>query len=343
MARAPDRRPASGYEEIVGYHLEQAYLYRSELGPVDDATRRSRSRRPSGSGLPAAERSCAATPGRGQPHLARGRTDARGRPGARRPHPNVRVVQGLSGDLGWAERVLTDAVATAVASDDRGLEAHALVQRGFLRLFTQPDVEPDELLEVAERAIAVFEELGDELGLTRAWRLAAQAHYLDRRAGPCAEASERALEYGRRAGDHLEGREIVEWLCVATMLGPTPGLRCRRQVRKGCWTRSRATPILEPTVLAVHWNAGRDAGALTGERAPRAVAARCCELGDSIWLFAINFGLVLLANDPVAAEPELRPGYEALRRLGEKSHYSSVTGLLARAMCAQGATTRPSG
>jgi tetratricopeptide (TPR) repeat protein len=32
----------------------------------------------------------------------------------------------------------------------------------------------------------------------------------------------------------------------------------------------------------------------------------------------------------------LRPGYEALKRIGEKSHFSSVSGLLARAVCAQG-------
>jgi ATP/maltotriose-dependent transcriptional regulator MalT len=60
------------------------------------------------------------------------------------------------------------------------------------------------------------------------------------------------------------------------------------------------------------------------------------ELGDSIWLFAIHLGFIWLADDPVAAERELRPGYEALERIGEKSHFSSVSGLLARAVCAQG-------
>lgn len=33
---------------------------------------------------------------------------------------------------------------------------------------------------------------------------------------------------------------------------------------------------------------------------------------------------------------ELRPGYEALARIGERSHFSSVAGLLSRAMYAQG-------
>ena len=138
--------------------------------------------------------------------------------------PNMRVIQGLS-DLGWADRVLTEAVEAAATSGHRGLAAHALVQRGFLRLFfAGSSVSPAELFDVSERAIEVFEELGDDLGLARAWRLVAQANYLDRRAAACADASERALVYARRARDRFEEREIVEWLVIALLLGPTPAL-----------------------------------------------------------------------------------------------------------------------
>jgi hypothetical protein len=55
--------------------------------------------------------------------------------------PNVRVIQGLP-ELSWAERVLTEAVEAAATTGDRLLAAHALVQRGFLRLFTDVDVTP---------------------------------------------------------------------------------------------------------------------------------------------------------------------------------------------------------
>ena len=48
----------------------------------------------------------------------------------------------MSGDLSWADRVLTEAVEAAATSGDRRLAAHALVQRGFLRLFTEPNVTP---------------------------------------------------------------------------------------------------------------------------------------------------------------------------------------------------------
>ena len=167
------------YDEIVGYHLEQAYLYRAELGLVDDASRalaRQAAERLGSAGHRAFVRGDVAAAvnliSRAVPLLP---ADDPSRVGL---VPNVRVVQGLRGDLSWADRVLTEAVAAAVASGDRQVEAHALVQRGLLRLFTQPDVAAQELIGVAEHAIAVFDEFGDELGLARAWRLVAQAHYL---------------------------------------------------------------------------------------------------------------------------------------------------------------------
>ena len=107
--------------------------------------------------------------------------------------PNVRVVQGLGGDMRWADRVLTEAVEAAATTGNRQLAARALVQRGLLRLFTESNVTADELIDAADRSIAVFDELGDELGLARAWRLKAQAHYLARRAGACADASELSI------------------------------------------------------------------------------------------------------------------------------------------------------
>ena len=325
------------YEEIVGYHLEQAYLYRAELGPLDGGDRHL--------ALEAAERLGSAAKRAFTRRDVAGAVNLISRAATLLPRddpsvvdlvPTIRAVQGLSGDLTWAERALTDAVEASAGVDDRRLETHALVQRALLRLFTRPGVEPQDLLEIAEQGIPVFEDLGDDLGLARAWRLAAQAHYLERRAGPSAEASQRALEFGRRAGNHLEVREIVEWLCVATMLGPTPAPEMGT-VCEGLLPEVRADPILEPTVLAVQCNAQAMQG--NRERATELLARwrdAVQELGDSIWLLAINFGFVLLADDPVAAEAHILPGYEALLRLGEKSHYSSCAGHLARAKCGQG-------
>ncbi len=151
-------------------------------------------------------------------------------------------------DLAWADRVLTEAVEVAATTGNRGLAASALVQRGFLRLFTEPDLTPGELIESAERAVVVFDDLGDELGLARAWRLVAQSHYLGRRLALCAEASERALEHAHRAEDRFEEREIVEWLVVALLLGPAPvteaARRCERLLEE-----TVDNPLLQAEIL----------------------------------------------------------------------------------------------
>ena len=335
-----DRRTgsrASGYEEILGYHLEQAYRYRAELGAVDgEAQTLARE---------AAERLGAAGSRAFVRRDANAAVNLMSRAAALLPAddlarvdlvPNVRVVQGLSADMSWAERVLAEAVAAARAANDRRVEGHAQVQLGFLRLFTQPAVSAHELHTVADDAIAGFEALGDELGLARAWRLRAQAHYLARRAGACAEASEHALAHARRAGDRLEVREVVEWLCVALMLGPAPAAKAAARCRE-LLEEVRGDPILDPTVLSVLGNMEAMQGHLdeANELLDR-WRRRVEEFGEPIWLFPLNFGFIMLADDAGAAERELRAGYEALRRLGEKSHFSSMSALLARAVCAQG-------
>ena len=134
--------------------------------------------------------------------------------------------------MSWADRVLTEAVEAAATTGDRRLAAHALVQRGFLRLFTEADVDAEELIDVAERSIAVFEELRDELGPRP--RLAAESSGALPRApgGAVCGGSERALVHARRAGDRFEEQEIVEWLVIALLLGPAPAAERPPSVRR---------------------------------------------------------------------------------------------------------------
>jgi ATP/maltotriose-dependent transcriptional regulator MalT len=248
----------------------------------------------------------------------------------------MRVVQGQP-DLSWAERVLTEAVEAAATSGDRTLAAHALVQRGFLRLFTDRAAPPSELLDVAERTIGVFEEHGDRLGLARAWRLVAQAHYLDRRGALCAEASERALVHVRRTGDRFEEREIVEWLVIALLLGPAPAAeasaRCA-QLLDHEWDGVLLPAEVCGAAAALVAMQGRtqEAEELV-ERARRAMD----EAGERIWILTFWFSFIRVwCGDPVAAEAELRPAYDALKRIGETSHFSSIAHALAGALYMQG-------
>jgi ATP/maltotriose-dependent transcriptional regulator MalT len=193
------------------------------------------------------------------------------------------------------------------------------------------------LIEVGEQAIDVFEQLSDELGLARAWRLIAEAQYLARRAGPSAEASEHALLHVRRAGDSLEETESVEWLAVALLMGPTPVPeaigRCERLLEE-----VDGQPGLELLVTSVLANLVAMAGRLAeAQELMERVRRLRDERVGRIWFEPHEFGLVTrLADDPVAAERELQWGYEVQKRIGGTSYFSTITALLARALYAQG-------
>jgi DNA-binding SARP family transcriptional activator len=318
------------YEEIVGYHLEQAHRYRRELGSTaDPALAREAAERLGAAGRRAFIRSDAPA---GVNLISRAVALLRPDDPLRvELIPNVRVVQGAATDMSWAERALTEAVEAAATSGDRQLAAQALVQRGLLRLFTEADVTAEELIDTADRAIDVFTTLRDELGLARAWRLKAQAHYLARHGQLCVDASERALEHARRAANELEESEVVEWLGIAMFLGPTHAAdassRCRELIAE-----TEGRPILQLHLLSA---LGGLESMLGHDRAADEVAARCKEIMGEVGVGGRSFGAAPDEN-PVIAEDELRRSYEGFARLGEKRHFNSICAHLARAVYAQG-------
>jgi predicted ATPase len=324
------------FEEILGYHLEQAFRYHSELGPVDE-TAQELARR-AGTRLGVA----------GRRALARGDTPAAINLSSRaasllpardpfRVHlvPSVRAVQGLGHRLEWAETVLSEAIE---AGDSR-LQAHARVQMALLYLFTRSEVDVDELVDVATQAIDVFEELHDDLGLARAWRLLQQARYLGRQAAASADAADHALVHARRADDHLEEMEIMTWLGIALYMGATavPQASSRVESFLAQVRGSRAVDALLLACLAPlkamqgHFPEARE----LLDRARIVVD----DLGYLSQLAVVPFhaGVTeLLAGDPSAAERELRAALKPLEEMGETSTYSSIVAALAQAVYAQG-------
>jgi len=322
------------YDEILGYHLEQAYRFRVELGEVDEEARVV--------GRRAAERLGAA----GKRAFARldapAAMNLMSRATALLPNddplrvdliPNVRAIQGAA-DLGWADAILQE----AIASGDARLRAHALVQRGFLRLFLlDSEVTAGELIGVAEDAIAVFENAGDNLGLARAWRLVAQSHYLARKGGLSAEAAETGLKFARRSGDRFEEQEILEWLGIALILGPTKAAEgaaiCQRLLDQLA-DDPRLELILIGTLAYMVGIQGRTSEAEELLTTGRQLAER---LDETAWLFPVLLAFKMAwLSDPVSAERNLRPVYEGLKGLGEQSHFCSISTMLAKATYEQG-------
>jgi ATP/maltotriose-dependent transcriptional regulator MalT len=66
-------------------------------------------------------------------------------------------------------------------------------------------------------------------------------------------------------------------------------------------------------------------------------ARRAMDAQEWIWIASYWHSWVrVLHGDPATAETELRPAYDALKRIGETSHFSSIAQVLANAVYLQG-------
>ena len=100
----------------------------------------------------------------------------------------------------------------------------------LVRVVAEPEGIAEAATRVADEVIPVFEELGDELGLARAWRLRSTTPWLLCRFAEMERYAERALEHARRAGS--AGEEIASWPSRSSRSAPSGsparGPRARR-------------------------------------------------------------------------------------------------------------------
>ena len=326
-------------EEILGYHLEQAFRYRSELGRPDERT--------AALAVAAAEHLA----GAGRRAHARGDATAAsnllGRAAALLPpdapaHPELLGALGsalvLAGELTEADAVLAEAVEAGAAGGNRRLELHAALERAFLHALTDREG-VEELRRVAEQALPVLEELGDELGLAKAWRRIADVQWMVNHWSEQAHALERALAHAQRAGDDREAAGALMRLPMSLYYGPMPVAEAVVRA-EALVERAQGARVVQSTALVglagLHAQSGHFEEARELLLQGRAIAD---ELGFRVWVagFSLIAGDVeLLADEPEAAERELRRGYDALEAMGERALLATVAAELARAVCAQG-------
>jgi class 3 adenylate cyclase/tetratricopeptide (TPR) repeat protein len=328
------------YEEILGYHLEQAHRYRAELASADAHSRALAAR--------AAELLTSA----GRRAFARGDAPASVRLLTRATilladdqaartevAPDLGAALMEVGDLVQAETVLSRAEAAAAAAGDRRLELQALLQRCWLQLRAEPKVGATRVQEIAEQAIDAFERLHDDAGLARAWSLLGGVHWFASRWGARAEALEQALVHARRAGDRREESVILGGLPLSLSWGVTPipeaVERCRELL-----AQAGDNQTIEAKILVVL--AELEAGLGNFEEARNLYWGSKSileELGLQLLLGVQTFAagtIELLAGNPAAAEAELRWGLETLNRIGAQVASSTVAALLGAAVYAQG-------
>ncbi len=327
-------RRGDGYDEFVGYHLEQAFRYRVELGTADRAAEALAAR--AGEHLAAAGRRAIT---RGDAHggarLLRSAVDML--EAARRKHPEVLLelggALGDSGELHEAERVFTAAHQQSRELGEDNLAARALIELSFNRVLVDPSVPLSEMLRVAENAVRTFERGGDDGGIARAWHHVAMVHWIQSRAAEMEEVLERAMTHAERAGDRQMQSRILGYLARAIMTGPRPAAegidRCIAILE-----RAGDDVVLEAvteTMLAMleamrgNFAVARSyAGA--GKRRLDAVG-----LSVTVAVLQMYSGWIeLMAETPERALPGVRDAYDLLERIGEGHRRAMTAAVLGR-------------
>ena len=338
-ADSVNREGAVEYEEILGYHLEQAHRYLSELGPLDE------------SGLAIGADAAGRLASAGRRAFARGDVPAAanlyGRAAAVLPEDAPARLELLpeygeallqTGRFEEAEVVLEDAIDRAGRAGTPTVVANASLVRLLVRLRAgDPESWRKEAAEAIAEAMAVFEQAGDDAGLAKAWRLLAWTHGTACRFGNAAEASDRALDHARKAGDARQQARAATAYAAAALYGPTPVTeaieRCERMVAEVSGDRQAEGVVsaLLASLLAMNGSYER-ARTLAGRG-----LSMLEELGLEVEVASArleSWRVEMFAGDVEAAERELRHAYDLLVAAGERYFLSTIAGLLGQTLYA---------
>jgi len=325
-------------DEFVGYHLEQAYRLRTELGEADRRTERlaeDGGRRLDDAGIRALRRG-------DMPATA----NLLARAVALLPSEDERrnelmcelgIARYAAGDSETATASFDEAAAHAEALGQRRVELRARIEAAWVRLLAEPDGAAVELLALAHDSVPKFEVLEDHRSLARAWLLIGYVRGgLHGNHTAWEEAEERALDYYRRTAFPLA--MCFGQLAAAIYWGPTPvsvGIeRCVQLLADDAIGFSGRAAVI-PYLGGLQAQVGRfsDARGLVAE-AERTYE----ELGaptSAIHCGTVKADVELLAGDLVAAERTLREQCEYLEREHDRTHLAVRAAKLAEALYRQ--------
>ena len=334
------------YEEIIGYHLEQSFRYRAELGPVDDDGRRlgaEASRHLSSAGrralargdMPAAAtllQRAAALLGENDPARALLLLDA--------GEATVDI-----GELEQAESVLAEAVERALSADDTGTARASALALLQLRYTTDAHAvqesigRQESMVELVELEIPELEAMGHDRALVRAFRLLAAVYGTGGRFAAAAAAAERAIRHATAAGDQVTARRFLGTLAISALYGSMPvaeAIATCEEVLARAQDDRKARALTELCIGHLEAMRGDFERARLLYRRSRASLE---EFGYHLLaaLTSLDSAVIeLLAGDLAAAESELRTDYRRLEEMGERNYISTTAGLLADVLYRQG-------
>ncbi|HEU0303555.1 MAG TPA: BTAD domain-containing putative transcriptional regulator [Gaiellaceae bacterium] len=323
-------------DEIVGYHLEQAYRYRAELGPVDRRAKQIAA--DAGARLGAAGmRAFRSGDMPATTNLLRRATSLLPTDDSYRRELlcDLALTRHASGDSKGAVDALSEAIARSREAGDRRIESWAAIELAYIQLQREPQKSADDLLEATAAGISIFESVQDHRALGRALVLMGWVHG-GRRSNHTVwlDAAERALAHYKVAG--WSTATCLGQIGGALCYGPTPVEIAVKRIehhlaRDVCDRAGRAYLLSFRASLAAQQE--------DFDRARSMLASARTTLNELGLTFAalaycgeVQASIDLLSGEPAAAATALRVLCDELQRLGASSYLASRASDLAEAL-----------
>jgi class 3 adenylate cyclase/tetratricopeptide (TPR) repeat protein len=322
--------------EITGYHLEQAFRYRCELGPADEqarqlaadaavhlevAGRRAMDRGDAGAAVNLLERAEALLPAqemnlRLQESLIRGLGES-----------------GRFGDAASRAARIADACA---AAGDRVGELRARLAGATWQVSIDPNRWFARLRALVEEARPAIEQDGGAAALAALEYAAGEVDFTVCQNGAALVAYTRAMRHARQAGELWLEASSRGWAATAMLMGPTPRAEALQWLEDGEAHSATYQPYLVLVRAVTLAELGRfdEARPLLTETLAQ-MKERGMRLQVAMWM-QLAWDIEMLAGNHAGAERVARQGCEQLERLGEHSFLSTEASELAEALYALG-------
>jgi class 3 adenylate cyclase/tetratricopeptide (TPR) repeat protein len=323
------------FEEILGYHFEQAYRYLTELGTLDEHAR--------GIGQRAAEKLASA----GRRAMARGDMPAAAnllrRASGCLPTESIERLR-LLPDLAEAlmelpafeeaEQVLGEAIEGGRQHGDLVLAGQAELVRLLVQQYSSEEGGwTEQALHAVERIEPIFIMAGNAAGLGLASRLKVGIYGTANRFAESVVAAEDVIRYAREAGDpRLERRGSIGYT-QAALYGPTPVneavARCEELAAATGGDRRTEALILHHLTQLYAMQGEFDKARQAGARAQHIYD----DLGAGLLAAALSISVgqvQLLAGNLEEAREVLTRGYAAVQEMGGAFLQTGIAGLLGK-------------
>ncbi|HEY6958247.1 MAG TPA: adenylate/guanylate cyclase domain-containing protein [Candidatus Limnocylindria bacterium] len=323
------------FDELIGYHLEQATRYLDELGPRD------------AKGEALALRAFAKLASSGEKASGRGDMPAAAnlleRAIAVRP-PNdpeaIRLAVDLAealremGEFERARAVVDKAVEAAASLGDERLSMSLRLVQLLVERSTAPAGWADVAQREAERAIAIFDRANDNVGSARAYRILGTIHGIACRYGAAQDAVQKAVDHARASGDTRQVTRSLPSLALCALQSPQP---VADAIALGEWlvdetsvdrrAQAGVLYVLAP-LYAMHGDFER---ARSQYRRARKTLEDLGDRRQVAFTALFSARVELLGGDAAAADAALRPIYELFHQAGERNFVPTAAAILAEA------------